>query len=94
MRLVASGRAARRVGRIGTHISRDSPAAARRVEQALREAFDALASQPGLGRPFGRNVRRYVVPRLPYLVFYRPDDLLDEVLILTVRHARQRPIAG
>ena len=93
MRLVVAGRAATRLRDIGSHIARDNPAASLRVERAFREAFDRLVAQPGLGRPFSREVRRYIMPRLPYLIFYRPDESTDELLILTVRHAKQRPLS-
>src|SRR5262249_40987999 len=60
----------------------------------LDEAFETINRTPQafsrVATPrTGSEVRRYVVPRFPYSVFYevRPD----EVLILAVAHQRRRP---
>ncbi|WP_244480526.1 type II toxin-antitoxin system RelE/ParE family toxin [Methylobacterium sp. Leaf399] len=40
-----------------------------------------------------RDVRRYPVPRLPYLIYYTVDERAGAVVILTVRHAARKRLA-
>ena len=92
MKLVVSGRAARRLHDISAHIRGDNPAAARDVQRALDQAFALLVRHPFMGRPFDGQVRRFALPRLPYVIFYRPDEAADELTIVTIRHTSQRPL--
>jgi toxin ParE1/3/4 len=36
------------------------------------------------------KLRRFVVPKLPYLIYYTVDETIDAVIIVTIRHAAQR----
>nr|WP_238189614.1 type II toxin-antitoxin system RelE/ParE family toxin [Methylobacterium frigidaeris] len=36
------------------------------------------------------DVRRFSVPRCPYLIFYGIDSALDEIIVFTVRHAARQ----
>ena len=68
-----------------------NPAAARRVQQSIRERTARLGDYPGLGRP-GRTVgtRELVIARTPYVVPYLVDQDADLVIILRVLHGARR----
>jgi toxin ParE1/3/4 len=51
--------------------------------------FDRLASNPGLGRVVMSDIRKAVVRRFPYCVFYRPHG--DRVEVLAVFHSKRNP---
>jgi hypothetical protein len=42
-----------------------------------------------MGRPFGRRIRRIIVPRFPYALLYRATS--DRILIVAVMHLHRRP---
>ena len=90
MRLVLSRRATRRLAEIADHIQAKDPAAAGYVKQAIRDALDLLSAYPNVGRSVQPNVRLFVVPRLPYLIYYQVDDASKIVTIVTIRHAARR----
>lgn len=71
------------------YISRDSPAAARRVVGAIVDAAEFLARYPALGRP-GRvaGTRELVIAGTPYIVPYRVREATVE--ILRVFHAARK----
>ena len=58
---------------------------------AIDTAFVAVAEQPEAWPVWPRlpHVRRYVVHRFPFVVFYRVVDA--EVVIMAVAHAKRRP---
>lgn len=89
MRLVWLRRALADIDAIETYIERDNPAAARRIEQRVKNAVALLQERPHLGRP-GRvpDTRELVVPGTPYLVPYA--ILPSEVVILAVIHSARR----
>lgn len=92
MKLVVSPLAVRRLIAIADHIAADRPAAALGVEAAIRAAFALLTSHPYAGRSVRPDLRRFRVPRLPYVIFYRADERRDEVTIATIRHTAQRDL--
>ena len=92
MRLVVSPLAARKLAGIADYISAHDPAAASRVDAAIRDTFAMLARHPYAGPRIADGIRRFVVPGYPYVVLYRPDAALDRLVIATIRHSRQRPI--
>jgi plasmid stabilization system protein ParE len=63
------------------YIATDDPEAARLVVQRVLEAVDALADQPGLGRP-GRvpGTRELIVRKTRHIVPYRVNGEVVEVL--------------
>ena len=63
------------------HVAADDPSAATRVVQRIQAAVHLLAQVPHRGRP-GRwpGTRELVVPRTPYIVPYRVQGDLIEVL--------------
>ena len=73
---------------IRDYIRQFNPAAARRIAIALVAAADSLTELPERGRPAGTG-RREVVSIWPYVIRYQV--LGDRVVILRVRHGRQRP---
>ena len=61
---------------------------------AIEAAFRSIESFPRIGTEVtpavaGREVRRFVVQRFPYVVFYEVNG--DDVLVLAVPYQRQRP---
>jgi len=74
---------------ISQYIERDRDiAAANRVTQAIYDCVQTLQSMPYRGRA-GRvaGSRELVVPRLPYIVFYRV--LGERVIIIGIAHGAQ-----
>jgi len=71
------------------YIATDDPEAARVVVHRVLEAVDALADQPGIGRP-GRvpGTRELVVRKTRYIVPYRVNG--DVVEVLRVFHTSRR----
>jgi toxin ParE1/3/4 len=74
---------------IAEWITAQDPAASKRVVGAILAGVDRLAAYPLMGRN-GRvpETREFVLPRLPYVVVYRP--LADAVVILRVLHGAMR----
>ena len=76
---------------IAGYISKDNPAAAKRIVRRLWTAVKSLAEQPEMGRP-GRvhGTRELVVSDTPFVVPYRVVG--SEIQILRVLHgARDWP---
>ena len=63
------------------------------LETAFFRTFEAaarsLADQPERYRKIFGEVRRIILPRFPYVVFYRFDG--EEVVVLSVQHERRSP---
>lgn len=74
---------------IHEYITRDNPAAARRVIAALRQETQALAQHPQLGR-LGQleGTREQVHSRYPYIIAYRIQR--DEIQILGIVHSSRK----
>lgn len=92
MRLRLTLRAEGDVEGIAACLAARSPGAARRVEGQLRSALRLIAVHPYVGRERRGGVRRFAIPRSPYLIFYDVDAAADEVRVLTIRHAARREI--
>jgi toxin ParE1/3/4 len=61
---------------------------------ALAHALELIEQQPQAfsliqTKDAARQVRRYVLPRFPFLLFY--EVRADETIVLAVAHARRRP---
>lgn len=71
-------------------ISQDSPAAARKVIDRLLTSIGLLTSFPFMGH-VGHDPETFewVVPRLPYIVVYEVDLLLERVVVTAVFHGAQ-----
>jgi addiction module RelE/StbE family toxin len=82
-------RALARLDQIGGYIAKENPEAAARVITRIVTAVDALAEQPGIGRPGRiRTTRELVLADIPYIIPYRVTD--GYIDILTVMHAAQQ----
>jgi plasmid stabilization system protein ParE len=57
--------------------------------ECVEEVLDRIPQFPEAGRPMLRGVRRLLVRRFPYAVFYRVED--DQVAVLAVYHTRRDP---
>jgi len=56
---------------------------------AVERTYRRLMSFPESGHPFGRRLRRVLVPGFPYGLLYRIKP--DEIFIVAVAHLRRRP---
>jgi toxin ParE1/3/4 len=74
---------------IRDYIAQDSPSAARKVSQRIKESVGRLRNFPLSGR-VGRvpGTRELVIPGTSYLAAYKVN--FDEVVIAAVLHGRQR----
>jgi len=73
---------------IRRYIAYTDPRAADRVARRLWMAAESLALFPNRGRPCVNGTRE--LPSIaPYIISYEVDDA--RVLILRIRHGRQRP---
>jgi toxin ParE1/3/4 len=73
---------------IADYLVQRSPQGARNVRAAIERAIGQLEQFPGLGRPQAADgVRKLVVSKYPYLVFYVALSSAHEVRILSVQHA-------
>lgn len=90
MKLRLTHRAEADLARIADYLYARNPSAALRVEADLKAALRLISSYPEIGRRHRRDVRRFAVPRCPYLIFYGIGSALDEINIFTIRHAARR----
>jgi toxin ParE1/3/4 len=74
---------------IRNYIATDSPRAAHRIAQRIKESVGRLENFPLSGR-FGRvpGTRELVIPGTSYIAAYRLDP--NEVVIAAVLHGRQK----
>src|SRR2546428_1437957 len=63
--------------------------AAHGFREELRNAVDAVASNPHTWPRHGSRARRYVFPRFPFSLVYRLRG--NEVEVIAVAHGRRRP---
>ena len=90
MTLRLSRRAALRLRQIAAYLRARNPQAALGVQHAVRDAFALLAEDPNAGHEVHPEVRRFVLPRLPYVIYYRVDG--QDITIITIRHTAQKPL--
>lgn len=92
MKLRLSPRARDDLDSIAAYVAERDPQAARRVQQQLTAALNRLLDHPQAGRPTGHGLRRFAVPRLPYLILYRVEEDAAAVAVVTIRHAARRSL--
>ena len=91
MKLQLTPRAVSNLRDIADYLQSRNPAAAERVADAIRGSLDLLLIVPSAGRPQRtEGVRKLVVRRYPYLVYYTVNELDEEVVVLSIRHSSQR----
>ena len=59
--------------------------------ECVEEVFDRLRQVPGAHAAVHGDVRRALVRRFPYVVYYRIDD--DLVTVLAIMHSHRDPAA-
>jgi toxin ParE1/3/4 len=75
---------------IADYIVQRSPLGARKVRAAIETAVQQLEHFPHLGtRQSEANVRKLVIRKYPYLVFYLADLGANEVRVLSIKHTAQ-----
>lgn len=76
---------------IQLHIAVDNISAAARVASEIKRTIDMLETYPQIAPIYEGEVRRLVISKYPYLVFYKVDEKAEVVIIATVLHAHQKP---
>lgn len=56
---------------------------------AVERTYQRILEFPEIGRPFGRRLRRFLVPGFPYGLLYRVEA--ERIFIVAVAHFRRRP---
>lgn len=84
-------RAVEDLNNIASYLMERNPAGSRRVRAAIMESLRLLASYPHAGTSTTtEGVRKLVVRRYPYLIYYTADERQNEVAILGVKHAARK----
>jgi toxin ParE1/3/4 len=86
-RVIWAASALRDLQGIRAYIGQFNPTAAQQMAGRLQVAGDSLGEMTDRGRSAGRY--RELTAVWPYVLRYRPAG--DQVLILRVRHGKQRP---
>jgi len=61
------------------------------VRTAILEALESVVLFPQVGRrQTMEGVRKLVVRRYPYLIYYFVDESSDQVVVLYIQHASRR----
>ena len=55
----------------------------------VRHAYERLPEFPASGAPFGRRLRRLLVPKFPYGLLYRVEP--ERIYVIAVMHLHRRP---
>ena len=91
-----SDSALERIAEFLDFIAEENPAAARRVVEDLRDRIRGLADHPHLGRllsdEMDPDLRRLVLG--DYVILYRIHETSQTLTIVSIRHFRQRSLAG
>lgn len=91
MRLRYSRRAISDLRSIADYVRERSPAGSRVLREHLRRMIGQLADYPQLGMPTAKaTLRRLVISRYPYVVFYQVTD--DTIIVHHIRHVARKPI--
>jgi plasmid stabilization system protein ParE len=56
---------------------------------AVQRVLERLGEFPASGAPFGRRLRRLLVPKFPYGVLYRVER--ERIYVVAVMHLHRRP---
>ena len=91
MKIVFAPLARDNIRDIQTYIAADNISAAARVASEIRRKIEMLETYPLMAETYQGEVRRLVVGRYPYVVFYEVDQGAEIVNIITVQHAHQLP---
>ena len=90
MRLRFTPRAAENITAAADYIRTRNPAAALKVRAAILENLQNLVLFPQAGRPQQtEGVRKLVIRKYTYVIYYTMDEAADEIVILSVKHPAQ-----
>jgi plasmid stabilization system protein ParE len=56
---------------------------------SVQQTYQRILEYPESGRPFGRRLRRVLVPKFPYGLLYHVEP--QRILIVAVAHLHRRP---
>jgi len=56
---------------------------------SVQHTYERLLEFPASGPPFGRRLRRLLVPKFPYGLLYRVEP--ERIYIISVMHLHRRP---
>lgn len=92
MRVRFTRKAVNNLDDIAGYLVERNPSAAQRVREKILEALDILVRFPDAGkRQTTEQVRKLVVRKYPYLVYYSVNKDAGEIIILSIQHpARER----
>lgn len=90
MKLRLTPRAESDLVEIASYLVKRNPQAARRVEDALHDAFALIGTYPQVGHELRDGVRRLALPRYPYLIFYGVNEAEAMIDVFAVRHAARQ----
>jgi len=79
------------VERLVDFLMGEDPGAAGQTLDLIQSALAPLRHHPLIGRPRNHGLHELVISRgrTGYLALYRYDEVLDRILILTIRHQRE-----
>jgi toxin ParE1/3/4 len=92
MKLRFTPRATQDLLDIADYIRERNPNASLRVRAAILDSLQDLVLFPEAGRRQTiEDVRKFIIRRYSYLIYYVLDRSVDEIVILTIQHsARER----
>jgi plasmid stabilization system protein ParE len=81
--------------RIFSFLAEKDPATAKRAIKEIRDALSPLEKMPKIGRTIQENLRELVIDfgNSGYIALYQLDELLDEVVVLAIRHQLENDYA-
>jgi plasmid stabilization system protein ParE len=92
MKVRFTKRAARDIAEIADHIAAENPNAALAVRSSILSSLESISSFPQIGRAQNlEGVRKLLVRRYPYLIYYTFNEAAEEVIVLTIRHGARGP---
>lgn len=88
MRVRFAPQALRNLRTISNYVKVENPLAADRISSALRIAAEGLSTFPYSGRKqTSAGLRKLVVVRYRYIIYYRVEAESDTIEIIGIRHA-------
>jgi toxin ParE1/3/4 len=91
MKLRFTPRATADLIEIAAYIHERDPVTAQRVRAAIYDSLETLILFPHVGRKQKTDgVRKFLVRKHRYLVYYTIDEAAEEIVILSVKHPAQR----
>lgn len=91
MKLRFTPQATEELAAIADYLRERHPVAAKHVCADILNAICNLSLFPELGRiQETENVRKLVTPAYAYMVYYRVDEAMEEVAVLSIHHAARK----